>query len=893
MPGERPDGVMVGLLVRLVPPAEREDIVGDLRERFERERIALGERTARRRLRRALRSVAVAYLTARLVPGRLREAAAVRAARRRRRDPASPLLETPGREVRQALRALRRSPLYTTTVIGCLALGLGLTTAVLTIFYGIMLRPLPFTDPDRLVVLFLNGPGVTRVGPSYADLLDWRRLSRSFEDLELYRGTEMMLRGLDQAERLAGTVATPGLFRLLGVRPALGRDFDPADGEPGAPGTVVLSHRVWSTRLGGDPAAVGRTVVLDEETYTIVGIMPPGFHFEAAADFWLPPRTSPGLSRKSRYYAAAIGRLRPGVTTDQVRREMNTLAARLASEYPETNAEMGVVVRSLAEDLLGSSRTPVTVFFGAVCFLLLLSCANAAHLMLGRAATRRRELAVRSALGSGRRRLLGLLLTESVVLAAAASGLGLVVGVLLRDLYLASLPEQVPYYLDFSLDPQVVLVLAALTLLTAVLFGLAPAAFFLSGDPSRHLREGNGTLTDRPGRLLPRALLIATESALTLIVLVGAGLMLKSLANLRSVAPGFDPKNVLTMELEFPDHHPETSEQVIALFESVPARVAALPGIVSASAVSNLPMGRSQWQGAISFEPAEGEPAREISWAVGSAVLKGYFRLMHIPVLAGRPFDDRDVGGGPEVVVVNESLARHCWPEGDWLGRRIKYGPADSEWPWMDVVGTTGDLHHYGLDYPVSYGYFRPHAQVGFRKMTLVVRTRSEPLRSAGAVRAAIREIDPELAVWDVRSMEQVIAANHWEAIAYSRLSGVFSLLALLLAALGIYGIVSYSVAQRTRELGLRLALGARPGQLIGLLMRRVVVPTGLGLAVGLALALLLMRGLSGLLFGVVWDDPPVYLAAAVVMAAIALPAGYLPARSAGRIDPVRALRGE
>jgi predicted permease len=889
----RPD-LLVRILARLVPRSERDEVLGDLLERFEQDRRTQGEDRARHLLRRRTRSVAGAYLLARLMPGRLREPAQVLAARRGRPGRILTRAESLGQDLRHAWRSLHRSPLFTLVVIGCLALGLGINTAVLTFLKGVVLRPLPFPDPERLVVVFLNGPEVTRVGPSQVDLLDWRSRSHSFETLELYRGRVGVLRGTGSTERAEGLEATGGLFPLLGVEPVLGRLPGPEEERPGAPLSVLLSHRLWSERFGSDPGILGRSVTLDETSCTVLGIMPPGFRFEENARFWVTTRIDPASNRSHRRYAAAIGRLRAGVTVEEARRELAGIASQLAGEFPETNEGMGVVVRPLEQELLGERRRPVMVFYGAVCFLLLLGCINVAHLMLGRVGARGREIAIRSALGSGQARLLRMFFLEGLLLAAAAGVLGLVLAAWLRDLYLASLPQRVPYYLDLSIDPPLVAAVAVLTLLTAVLSGLLPGWQALRGDPAPQLRTGTGSLgLPRMGRRSVRSLLLVGECALTLVVLIGAGLMLKSLVRLRSVEVGFDPRRVLTMEVALPEHRPEEPEQVVAFFERVRERVAALPEVVSASSVSNLPMGRSQWQGSISFEPAEAEPVREVRWAVGRAIQEDYFTTMDIPLLAGRPFDERDVAGGPEMIIINESLARHCWPQGDWPGRRLRYGDEDSPWPWMVVVGVVGDLHHYGLDYPVIHGYYRPLSQVGFRKMTLVVRTRSDPPGLSGEIRGVVQELDPEAAVWDIRSMEQVIADEHWEPIAYSRLAVVFSLVALLLAALGIFGIVSAAMTGRIREFGLRLALGARPSGLISLVTRQVLEKVGLGLAAGLALSLLVMRSLAGLLFGVPWYDPPVYGFAALVLLGVALLAGALPARRAVRIDPVAALKSE
>jgi putative ABC transport system permease protein len=483
-------------------------------------------------------------------------------------------------------------------------------------------------------------------------------------------------------------------------------------------------------------------------------------------------------------------------------------------------------------------------------------------------------------------------LTESVILALAGGVVGLVLGSVGRSIFLASIPEAFPYYLRFDINITVILCITGVAVLSGVLFGLVPVAETSRINLFDVLRYGGATVSDGLRRKWIRSLLIVTEVAMALVVLIGAGLMVKSLVRLQGIEPGFDTENLLTMEVELPRETAGQTDRAFAFFEDVRERIAALPDVVSASAVSNLPMGRSQWQGTVSVEGLGPLPAGEEPWAIGRSIQRDYFRTMGIPLVSGRAFDERDLSeGSPEVVIVNQSFAEKYWPDGGCLGGRIKYGEPDSEWPWMEIVGIAGGVRHYGLDSPVELGYYKPFSQTTFGKMTLVVRTRSDPMEVTESVRAGVWEIDPNASVWDIRTMDRVIYEEHWEPVVYSRTFNTFSALALILAALGVYGVVAFSVVQRTREFGIRMALGARSSDVVKLAVRRIAILTGFGLLSGLIVALALMRLLSSLLFGVTSYDPGIYTLMVVAMGAVAIVAGYIPARRAARANPVSALR--
>jgi len=798
------------------------------------------------------------------------------------------------RDVRIALRSFRRSPLFTVAAVACLGLGIGANAAVFSFLYGIIIRPLPFEEPGRLCVLFETAPGFTRIGPSYPDFADWRNMSRSFDDIAIYDRTIGTISGLEGAERLDGARISWNLFDVLGIRPAQGRGFLGSEDEPGAPAAVLLSYNLWRSRFGSSPDLIGRNLILNGEPHTVIGVMPEGFHFPEQAEYWVPVRLSPASNRASRSFSAAVGRLNPGISIEDARTEMDAIALRLEELYPDSNEGSGVVVRALADDFLWGRRTPVLMFYGVVCFVLLLACANVANLMLTRASARRRETAVIVALGASRNRVAGQYLTESVLLALAGGVVGLGLGAVGRNVFLAVVPAQFPYYLRFDINLPVVLAVTGIAVLAGVLFGLVPVFDASRINLFEVLRDGGAAVSDSLRRTWIRSLLVVVEVTMALVVLIGAGLMMKSLLRLRGVEAGFDSRNLLTMEVELPREMEQQTDRAFSFFEDVRERVASLPDVIGASAVSNLPMGRSQWQGTVSVEGAGQQPPGEEPWAIGRSVQNGYFQTMGIPLLSGRAFDERDAAeGAPEVVIVNRSFAEKYWPDGECLGGRIKWGDPDSEWPWMEIVGVVGDVRHYGLDLPVELGYYRSFSQTVFSKMTLVARTRSDPMEVVDAVRGSIWGLDPDASIYDVRSMDRVIYDEHWEPVVYSRAFNIFSALALILAALGVYGVVACSVVQRTREFGIRLALGARAGDVVRLAVQRVALLTGMGLLSGLIVAFVVMRLISSMLFGVTSYDPAIYAFCAVLMTAVTLLAMWQPARRASRLDPVKVLRVE
>jgi putative ABC transport system permease protein len=794
-------------------------------------------------------------------------------------------------DLRFAFRAFLRTPGFTAAAILTLGLGIGANAAVFPFLYGILIRPLPFEDPDRLTVLFENAPAFTRASASYPNFNDWRQQNTTFSHMAAYGNTSKNLTGSGEPERLFGSTVSHNLFDVLGIQPMQGRGFLPDDDIPGALPTVILSYGFWLRRFGAEPQLIGKAITLDGESHTVVGVMPTGFQFPHAAEFWIPLRQSPNLYRRSGYLTV-VGRLAPGITVETAQLEMTGIARQLEQAYPETNTGRGVVVRSLEDDLLWGRRTPVLVFYAVACFVLLLACANVANLLLARAADRRGEMAMRTALGASRLRITRQLLTESALLAVLSGAVGILVGRWGRDLVLSSLPEQFPYYFQFEMGFAVVSALSATAALSVVLFGLAPALAMTTTNLFDALRGvGAGALTSIQ-RSRIRSVLVISEVAIAFVVLVGTGLMAKGLRRLTATESVFAPENVLTLQLSLPRQRYPDEQLQLEFFQSVGDRIRQLPRVDAVSSVSNLPMTGSHQRVSIHVEDtAVPEPGQE-DFALNRQVQPGYFELMGIRFLQGHDFDATTLSpNGLPVVIVDESFTRRYWPGGNALGKRIKYGSGNSGWPWMEVVGVVADTRHFGLDVPIEKGMYRPFIQEPMRSQTLLVKTVSDPRQLVDRVRQEIWSIDPHLPVYDIKTMDHVVRATYWDQAAQMWLMDVFSVVALLLAGFGVYGVISYSVAQRTREFGIRIALGAQRKLIASLVVTQVARMAGIGLVCGLLVAFVVMRFAASMFFTVRPTDLVAYSVAALVMSAVAVVAGYVPARRAANLDPLTALR--
>lgn len=815
-------------------------------------------------------------------------------------------LETVWQDLRYGWRTLWRAPLFTAAVVATLALGIGANTTIFTLVNSTLLRPLPFPDADQLVFVWLSdGPGSNDRGiVSAPDFWDWERDNRVFSGMALFDSAGRAYNlGSDtsgrQAEGVSGLRVSAAFFDVLGVAPFIGRTFRPGEDRLGTDRIVVLTYALWQRRYGGDRAIVGRTIRIDGEPFEVVGIMPPEFQFQyrsAPRQLFVPAGYTEGdRARNSRSFIA-FARLRPDVGAAEAQSAMTLIQSRIAEQQPKGSEQARTVVEPMGEADLSGLRQLMILLLSAVGFVLLVACVNVANLLLARGARRRRELAVRRALGATGWRIARQLLIESLMLSALGGAAGLLLAAWGSSLFVRILPgafSRVPFRpLDGAHVDGAVLAFALVASgLTGLLFGLAPALSAFRTESTDPLSERGGDAA--VGRARGRHVLVATEVALTLVVLCGAGLMMASVWRIVGVVPGFDASNVLTMQTAVPQVNTYYGPPVKARFcQDVAEQVGAVPGVRSVGAVAHLPLRGNASRG---FE-IEGRPLpADGRWpnASYSVACPGYFRTMGIPIVNGREFTDRDTLGSPGVIVINEAMARQFWPERDALGQRIKIGIAQDGNTWLTVVGIVGNTRHWGLDRDIRPQFFRPYTQAAWPWMTIVVRTAAEPGGFAAAAASAVERADPDLPVSSVGTMDEVVAGSVGSRRFAMWLLCGFGLLALALASVGIGAVVSYAVEQRTHEIGIRVALGAGRRDIVRLFVGRsmwwVVAGMTVGLAGSFGLAMLLRAGLVGTSAA----NPLVLAAVSVVLFVVALLASYLPARRATRLDPVVALRAE
>ena len=801
-------------------------------------------------------------------------------------------LETLAFDLRLGARSLRRTPAVTGAALVTVALAVGATTLLWAVVDAVLLRPLPYRDPERLVQLWESHPEQgPRVVVSRGNYLDWLERAEAFEALGAYMpGWGLGLTGDGPPLQVTGALATPSLFRLLGVDAAAGRTFTDAEGQPGTDDAVLLSEGFWRRRFGGDREVLGRTLTLDGESYRVVGVMPAGFDVPSReVDVWLPMSFPPAYyEQREAHTLHVVGRLVPGASVQAAEAAMDRLARSLGEEHPEEVAGWEVTVVPLHEQRVGEVRPALLILLGAVVVLLAAACFNVANLLLARGTARAGEVAVRAAVGASRGRLVRQLLTESLLLGAAGGALGAALAFGGLELLRSSLGLQIPRLADAALDLRVLAVTAALSLATGAAVGALPAI----RDSRADLRGGLGAAPFQGrgmGRDRLRPALVAVQVALAVVLLAGSGLLLRSFLAVRSVDPGFDTGGLLAVSLNLPaSSYPDTPDHV-RFYEDLLERLARLPGVASVAATNEPPILGYDMSRTPVLEGAEGDwpgpsPPHRI-------VTAGYFEALGVPLVAGRTFHRFDRPGSPLVLVVNEAMARELWPGEDPLGKRLAFDP---EGPWHEVVGVVGDTRDQGLEAPADPAIYAPLAQKGWHWMTwmtVLVRTGGDPYAVADAVREEVWALDPSLPVLATRTVDEIYAESRARRRFHTLLLSLFAGFALVLGLVGLYGVTAFAVARRTREIGIRMALGAQRASVAAMVLRQGAVLAALGLAAGTAAALALSRTLASLLYGIGPHDPATFAAVVGLLAAAALGACYLPARRAARLDPTRALR--
>ncbi|MGD0300099.1 MAG: ABC transporter permease [Bryobacteraceae bacterium] len=802
-------------------------------------------------------------------------------------------------DVRYGLRMLRKSPGFAAVALLTLALGIGANTAIFSVVYGVLLRSLPYQDPGGLVVLNETTPRIGTVSVSYPNFLDWRSGNRSFSQMAAVASVSFNLGGVDQPENINGEAVSPNFLSMLGVRPILGRDFDASEEKAGTAPVVLLSYQLWQSHLGGGLGALGRTINLDGKSFTIIGVLPPDFVSIDKTDIMVPigvwlTGNSDANSRGDRGDMAAIGRLGPGVSFAQAQAEMQAIAARLAAAYPGTNDQFSAALRPIREVFVGEIRPAILILFGAVLFVLLIACANVANLFLMRGAARTREIALRIALGATRGRIIRQMLAESFVLAFFGGLLGVAVSIagirgLARLIPMAGMAGGA-----VNMNGTVLLFAAAAVVASAFLFGLVPAMNLTKPDVQPELKEGGRSASSGAGQNRLRGLLAAGEVAVALILLVGAGLMMKSLYRLLAVDPGFKTDRILTMDMQLRTAQYAKDPAVLNFWQQVLYRVRALPGVEAAALGTVVPFTDSHSRADITIEGMALPKPGSFPHPDAHSVSPGYLRTLGVPLLRGREFTDADQANSPLVGMVNAAIARQFFPNQDVLGKRFMFGHPKADPPrWITIVGIAADTKLYGLANPARLEVYLPLRQAVSSGMNLIVKSAADPAALTSSIRGAIASIDKDQPIFAIATMQELVNSSISTRRITLILLGLFSALALVLAAIGIYGVISYSVAQRTHEIGIRMALGADGGGVLRMILAQGVKIAGAGVAIGILASFGLTRLMTKLLYSVSAADPVTFAAVAIVLVLVAMLACYIPARRALRVDPIIALRYE
>ncbi len=814
-------------------------------------------------------------------------------------------METLLQDIRYGVRMLLKTPSFSIVAIIALALGIGANTAIFSVVNAVLLRPLPFTKSDDLMMVWETDSvrGQQRGTASYPNFADWREQNQSFERMAAYYSSDFIMTGRGEATRLQGAVASSELFPVLGVSPMLGRVFRPEEDKPGEGGRVVLlSQQMFEKRFNSDPNTVGQSITLDGKSYTIVGVMPHQFQFpiqNEPVELWTTVAgdaegEDPVSSQRGAHFLRVVARLKPGVMREQAQADMTAIAARLEQQYPDKNLHRSSYVEPALESLVGDIRPALLILLGAVGCVLLIACANVANLLLARAMSRHKEMAIRSALGASRLRVVRQLLTESIILSLAGGALGLVLAVWWSDLLVALGKEDIPRALQVGVDWRVLGFTVLVSVLTGVIFGLVPAFHSSKTELTETLKEGGRSSSEGARRNRVRGVLVVAELAIAVVLMVGAGLLIQSLWRLQNVSPGFNPEKVLTFSVAVPEVKYPSAKQV-QFYGDLVSRLQTLPGVQSASAVMPLPLSGDRFS--ISFEidgrpVAKGDQPSADFFTIGL----GYFRTMGIPLRKGRDFTERDTHGSQPVIIVSEGFARKHFPNEEPIGKRIRPGVSTYEGDksvMREIIGVVDDVKNRTLTGEARPQFYVPQTQIPFTQLAMVVKTTGDPSGIVSGARNEVNSMDRELPVFNIKTMDEYLAVAVSSPRFNTTLLGIFATVALLLTVVGLYGVMSYSVAQRTNEIGIRMALGAQTRDVLKLIVSQGFKLVVIGLAIGLVGAFALMRVIGSLLFGVSTRDPFTFAAVAVVLSSVALLACYVPARRAAGIDPIQALHYE
>jgi putative ABC transport system permease protein len=801
-------------------------------------------------------------------------------------------------DLKYAFRVLRKNPGFALGAIIVLALGIGANSAIFSVVNAVLLRPLPYTDAERIAMVYhvppqKSFPGMKIFAVSPANYLDWKSQSSAFDAMSIFHGTTMTVTGKDQPEAVPGIVVSSEFFQVFGAAPLMGRTFTPEEDADGHGHVVVLSYPFWQNHFGADPNVIGKNIAFNGQPYSIIGVMPERFYFPDQGEYFVPLGwTDKERAVRNNHNYLVIARLKRGVGLQQAQAEINTISARLEQEYPEDDKGWGATIVPLREDFVGDVRPALLVLLGAAAFVLLIACANVANLVLAKTLGRRKEIAIRTALGAGWRRVMQQMLAETLLLAVAGGVLGLLVAHGGIRLIVAFFGDKLPQTGAVGLDTKVLGFTLGISILSGVIAGLAPAWRLARTNVNEALKQGTGRTDADSGGRVTRNILVVCEVGMSLVLLVGAGLMIRTLWALHNVKPGVDPHNVLTFRVTLPREKYPKPEQQLNFYKQLVERTRSLPGVESAGTIDALPFTND---GSTQPIAIEGRPAVEFAMQPEVAVRTispGYLRALRIPLFAGRDFSETDTLDRPDAIVISESMAREFWPNENPIGKRLTL----SFYPGKvrEVIGVAGDVKFRGLDSRKSLAtVYVPLAQITFWNQAMVVRTSGDPASAASAMAAAVHQQDPDQPLRDVRTMDDILVDSLSQQRFSMLLLASFAGLALVLAAVGIYSVLAYAVRQRQREIGIRIALGAQLDDVLRMVLVEGMRPALIGVTLGLAGAFALKRAISSLIFGVSESDPLTFLSVSVLLAMVALVASILPAYRATKVDPMRALREE